>query len=137
MSVLDLLIQLEEKEVYVSQDKMQAKTCYPVKSLSVGKGSYANQEFSVAAYLRLAPKVTGKFFLPNRYANDPQKKLTQSRIDEIHQLMATGRKFYVVKHGTHAGTADVDLISPADQDQLPYPEYEGKYLFLALHCNDN
>jgi len=33
MSALDLPIQQEEKEVYVSQDKMQAKTCYPVKSL--------------------------------------------------------------------------------------------------------
>jgi len=131
MSVLDLLIDLEEKEVYVVQDKMKSKRCYLVKSLLLGKGKFANQEYSVAAYLQLAPQVTGKFSLPNRYGNDSKKKLTQIKIDEIHDLMRGGRKFYVVKHGSHAGSADIDLISP-DEAVLPYAMYDGKLPFSVV-----
>ena len=97
-----------------------------MKSLLLGKGKFANQEYSVAAYLQLAPQVTGKFSLPNRYGNDSKKKLTQIKIDEIHDLMRGGRKFYVVKHGSHAGSADIDLISP-DEAVLPYAMCDGKF----------
>ena len=124
MSVLEDLIRLEEKEFYIPHDKMPEKKCLLLKNLVLGKGNFPNQEYSITAYVHLAPKVIGKTYLPSRYAVDPVKRLTQPKIDEIHNLQKEGRKFYIVKHGTHAGSADIDLI--VQSGNLPYPEYDGK-----------
>jgi len=75
------------------------------------------------AHLRLADKVTGKFYLPDRYVNHQMKRFATERIDEIHKLVegTPSVRFCVVKDGTHAGTADVDLIHRSGSDAPPYP----------------
>jgi len=75
MSALEDLIRLE-KEFYIPHEKMPEKKCLLLKTLVLGKGNFPNQEFSTTAYLHLAPKVTGKTYLPSRYAVDHVKKLT-------------------------------------------------------------
>ena len=116
-------VDLEEEEVYVAQAKMKARVSYPVKRLFLESSNYSNKDKAVMAHLRLADKVTGKFYLSDRYANHQMKRLTTERIDEIHKLMEGTPS---VRYGTHAGFADVDLIHRSGANAPPYPLYDGR-----------
>lgn len=134
MSVLDKLSKLREKEVYVPADRLKINVAYPVERLNKGFSEYKPGEPAITATLRLTSTTTGKHYLSQRYVKGSKDALTDKDIQEIHDLMKTGTKFFVVKYGTIAGSNDVDFISASDDNPLPdkITIYNGKH-FLNVY----
>lgn len=127
MSFLKKLELLEEKEVLVKVDNLQFRKAYQVLRLDHGRSNFDNSKWSIKASLYLAPKVTGIYYLPSRYANHPnlQKRISESDCAAINADIASGKKFYVVKKGVYAGNPDVDFVPSTESNPITFPLYDG------------